>query len=137
MQPRIRPRRISSKARPTKPSWTKARPTNQAWMATPARASRSRANRRTEKRMSDAYLKNVIEAALLAAARPVSVSELAQIFDEQSRPSTKQLRAALDQLAADYEGRGVTIRETANGFRFQVRSEFAGEVSRLWPERPR
>jgi segregation and condensation protein B len=87
--------------------------------------------------MSDAYLKNVVEAALLAAARPVPVSELLQIFDEQSRPSTKEMRAILESLSADYEGRGVAIRETANGFRFQVRSEFAQEVSRLWPDRPR
>jgi segregation and condensation protein B len=87
--------------------------------------------------MSDAYLKNVIEAALLAAARPVSVSELQQIFDEQSRPTTKEMRAILETLSADYEGRGVTIRETANGFRFQVRSEFSQEVSRLWPDRPK
>jgi segregation and condensation protein B len=91
----------------------------------------------TEKPMSDVYLKNVIEAALLAAARPVSVSELQQIFDEQSRPTTREMRAILEALAADYEGRGVTIRETANGFRFQVRSEFSLEVSRLWPDRPR
>ena len=87
--------------------------------------------------MSDAYLKNVVEAALLAAARPVPISELQQIFDEQSRPTTKEMRAILEQLTADYEGRGVAIRETANGFRFQVRTEFAHEVSRLWPERPR
>lgn len=87
--------------------------------------------------MSDSYLKNVIEAALLAAARPVPVSELAQIFDEQSRPTPKELRAILEQLSADYEGRGVAIKETANGFRFQVRSEFALEVSRLWPDRPK
>lgn len=87
--------------------------------------------------MSDAYLKNVVEAALLAAARPVPVSELLQIFDEQSRPSAKDMRAILESLSADYEGRGVAIRETANGFRFQVRSEFAQEVSRLWPDRPR
>jgi segregation and condensation protein B len=87
--------------------------------------------------MSDSYIKNVIEAALLAAARPVSVAELAQIFDEASRPTAKELRALLDQLAADYEGRGVEVRETANGFRFQVRSEFSLEVSRLWPDRPR
>jgi len=87
--------------------------------------------------MSDSYLKNVVEAALLAAARPVSVSELLQIFEEQSRPTTKEMRAILESLTADYAGRGVTIRETANGFRFQVRSEFALEVSRLWPDRPR
>jgi len=87
--------------------------------------------------MTDSYLKNVIEAALLAAARPVSISELQQIFDETSRPSPKELRAVLELLTADYEGRGVAIRETANGFRFQVRTEFAHEVSRLWPDRPK
>jgi segregation and condensation protein B len=87
--------------------------------------------------MSDNYLKNVVEAALLAAARPVSVTELLQIFDEQSRPTAKEMRALLEALAADYEGRGVTIKETANGYRFQVRNEFAHEVSRLWPDRPK
>jgi segregation and condensation protein B len=87
--------------------------------------------------MSDTYFKNVVEAALLAAARPVSLSELQQVFEEQSRPSTKELRAVLEQLAADYEGRGVGIKETANGFRFQVRTEYSIEVSRLWPDRPR
>src|SRR4029079_11372479 len=92
---------------------------------------------RKEKLMSDNYLKNVIEAALLAAARPVSVSELQQIFDEQSRPNTKEMRAILESLTADYEGRGVTIKETANGYRFQVRNEFSAEVSRLWPDRPK
>jgi segregation and condensation protein B len=90
-----------------------------------------------ETRMSDSYLKNVVEAALLAAARPVSIAELQQIFDEQSRPSPKEMRGILEQLAADYEGRGVAIKETATGFRFQVRTEFAHEVSRLWPDRPR
>lgn len=87
--------------------------------------------------MSDAYFKNVIEAALLAAGRPVPVSELQQIFDEHSRPSPKELRAILETLSADYEGRGVAIKETATGFRFQVRTEFAHEVSRLWPDRPK
>jgi len=87
--------------------------------------------------MSDAYIKNVIEAALLAAARPVSVAELLQIFDESSRPAPKEMRSILEALAADYDGRGVTIKETATGFRFQVRTEFAHEVSRLWPDRPR
>ncbi len=86
--------------------------------------------------MSDNYIKNVIEAALLAAARPVPVAELAQIFDEP-RPTPKEIRVVLEQLAADYEGRGVCIRETATGFRFQVRTELSREVSRLWPDRPR
>jgi len=56
----------------------------------------------TEKRMSDAYLKNVVEAALLAAARPVPVSELLQIFEEQSRPTPKEMRAITSSVAHSY-----------------------------------
>ena len=86
--------------------------------------------------MSDNYIRNVIEAALLAAARPLPLADLAQLFEESDRPDTDAMRAALAQLAADYEGRGIEIKETASGVRVQVRTAYAGEVARLWPERP-
>jgi segregation and condensation protein B len=86
--------------------------------------------------MSETYVKNVIEAALLAAGRPVAVTELAELFEEAARPPLAEVRAALEELAAEYQGRGIEIKETANGFRVQVRRELAGEISRLWPERP-
>jgi segregation and condensation protein B len=86
--------------------------------------------------MSEAHLKNVIEAALLAAGKPLQLGELAQLFEEHARPENTVLREALTALAADYEGRGIEIKETATGFRIQVRKELAPEISRLWPERP-
>jgi segregation and condensation protein B len=86
--------------------------------------------------MSESYVRNVIEAALLAAGRPLPLHELAELFEERARPSGPELRAAVTRLAADYEGRGIEIKETANGFRVQVRRELASEISRLWPERP-
>ncbi len=86
--------------------------------------------------MSEFYLRNVIEAALLAAGRPLKREELAQLFDESARPSEAALREATDALAAEYAGRGIELKETASGLRIQVRREFAAEVSRLWPERP-
>ena len=86
--------------------------------------------------MNEHYLRNVIEAALLAAGRPLQPAELIQLFDEGARPSGEQMRAALDALAAEYAERGVELKETAGGVRIQVRRELAGEVSRLWPERP-
>ena len=52
-------------------------------------SDRTSQSNRMESSMSDAYFKNVVEAALLAAARPVSIAELQQIFDEQSRPSAE------------------------------------------------
>ena len=39
-------------------------------------------------------------------------------------------------MAAEYSNRGLEVKETAAGFRIQVRREFASEISRLWPERP-
>jgi segregation and condensation protein B len=85
--------------------------------------------------MSESYLRNVIEAALLAAGTPVPLAELQRLFEDGARPSNEQLRHALGQLAAEYEGRGIELKETASGFRVQVRRELAPEISRLWPER--
>ena len=86
--------------------------------------------------MSENHIRNVIEAALLAAGRPLSLAELAQLFEESSRPEKDALRAAIDALVASYEGRGIEVKETASGIRIQVRADFAPEVGRLWPERP-
>ncbi len=81
-------------------------------------------------------LQAVLEAALFAAGRPLSIAELAQLFDEPAPPTTAQLRAALKSLSAVYETRAIELLETASGFRMQVRARYAGDVSRLWPERP-
>src|SRR5579875_254392 len=86
--------------------------------------------------MSEQYLKNVVEAALLAAGRPLSRDDLAALFDEARRPATADIEAAIAALAADYADRGIEVKETAAGFRVQVRRELAEEISRLWPERP-
>ena len=86
--------------------------------------------------MTETYLKNVIEAALLAAGRPVSASELRDLFDEFARPDLAAVEAALAALVADYEGRGIALAEVASGWRIQVRADVAQPVSRLWQERP-
>ena len=86
--------------------------------------------------MSENYIRNVVEAALLAAGRPLQIPELTLLFEESSRPEPAAVRAALEGLEAEYSSRGIEVKETANGFRIQVRRHLASEVSRLWPERP-
>lgn len=86
--------------------------------------------------MNEQHLKNVVEAAMLAAGRPLQPDELRDLFDEFERPELDEVKAALGALAADYEGRGLEVREVASGFRIQVRDSVAGPVSRLWQERP-
>jgi segregation and condensation protein B len=86
--------------------------------------------------MDNRYIKNVVEAALLAAERPLEVELLRELFDEYERPPAEEIRAALAELAADYADRAVELVEVASGWRAQVRAEYAAPVSKLWQERP-
>jgi segregation and condensation protein B len=86
--------------------------------------------------MNDLYVRNVIEAALLASGRPLTTDDLASLFDERDGSGAEAVQAALTTLRAEYEPRGIEIVEVASGFRVQVRPSVAQPVSRLWQERP-
>lgn len=86
--------------------------------------------------MATPELKHILEASLLAAGGPLSLEHMQSLFERDRIPDKSTLRAALTELAADYEGRGVELRELASGFRIQVRKELAPWVSRLWEEKP-
>src|SRR5690554_5846668 len=81
-------------------------------------------------------LSKVLEAVLLAAAKPLSIERIAELFDESARPSTGQIKAAFMLLASDISQRSYQLQEVASGFRLQVRSDYAPWVARLWEERP-
>lgn len=86
--------------------------------------------------MNEHDLKHIIEATLLAAARPVTTQQLLDLFDERERPTPELLQAALDLLTVDYETRGIELIQVASGWRIQVRARCVDIVSRLWQERP-
>lgn len=86
--------------------------------------------------MSEPTLKSVVEAALLAAGRPLSLDQLLGLFEEDGQPERGELRAAVKELGDDYAERALELREVASGYRLQVRETFTPWVSRLWEERP-
>ena len=90
--------------------------------------------------MNDAYIRNVIEGALLAAGTPLPVAELARLFDENARPSSQQLNAALAALEEEYAG-GVLELDTAAGVLRRERRQRGVELLRARPrallEQPR
>jgi segregation and condensation protein B len=86
--------------------------------------------------MNDQYVKNVIEAALLAAGRPLAMDELVGVFDERDGSNADEVRDALAALTAEYTTRGVELVEVSSGYRIQIRAGVAQPVSRLWQERP-
>ena len=81
-------------------------------------------------------LASLLEAFLLASGKPQSLERLAELFEEAERPSSVQLKKALDVLEKSCKGRAFELKEVASGYRLQVRERFAPWVGRLWEERP-
>jgi segregation and condensation protein B len=86
--------------------------------------------------MNELYVKNVIEAALLAAGRPLTMDEMVSVFDERDGSNADEVRSAIAALTTDYETRGLELLEVASGYRIQIKAAVAEPVSRLWQERP-
>ncbi|WP_428096674.1 SMC-Scp complex subunit ScpB [Candidatus Rariloculus sp.] len=86
--------------------------------------------------MDEVQIRCVIEAALLAAGRPVSLDKLMELFaGKGSSPERAVVRTAIAALAGDYEGRGIEVKEVASGFRVQVKSSMTDWLQPLWEER--
>ena len=81
-------------------------------------------------------IKHFIEAALLAAGRPLSVDQLQNLFDGRTAPEKSEIRQAIATLNEEYEQRGIMIGEVASGFRVQVKAGMADQLQKLWEERP-
>ena len=86
--------------------------------------------------MDQKEIKYFIEAALLAAGRPLSVDQLHGLFEAGAAPEKAQIREAIRALLDDYEDRGLTVAEVASGFRIQIKTAMADRLQKLWEERP-
>ena len=86
--------------------------------------------------MDHKEIKHFVEAALLAAGRPLSLDQIKGLFDDRSVPDKREIRRAIAALTEDCEARGLTVAEVASGFRIQVKAAMAERLSRLWEQRP-
>ncbi len=81
-------------------------------------------------------LDEILEAALLAAAEPLSLERLESLFDDHERPRRRSLREALERLAGRHDRGALELIETASGYQLRIRPRLSPWVSRLWDERP-
>ncbi len=86
--------------------------------------------------LDSAKIKNIVEAALLAAGQPLSVGRLLNLFMDENQPSREELNDALAALADECASRGVELVEVGSGFRYQAKQENAQWIARLWEEKP-
>ncbi len=87
--------------------------------------------------MNKEQLKNIIEAALMVSESPVSLTQLLALFEKElDGPERADVRAAVDQIAEDYRGRGIELKEVASGFRIQVNGDYSEWINLLFEDRP-
>ena len=86
--------------------------------------------------MLESNLKNVIEAILLAAGKPMTEDQILSVFIEEERPPLGVLREHLEALKLDYEERGIELIQVASGYRFQIKQNYASWVGKLSEEKP-
>jgi segregation and condensation protein B len=87
--------------------------------------------------MEQQQLKNIIEAVLMSADKPLKVNQIEALFTgDADMPTRDEIRKAIRQLGEDYQGRGFELKEVASGFRLQVSQGYAQWIGRLWEEKP-
>ncbi len=85
--------------------------------------------------MDQPLITRIVEAALLAANQPLTLAQLHGLFPEEQPAPPGSVEQALEQLREACAERGVELVEVASGFRYQVKEEVHGWVSRMWTER--
>src|SRR4029079_14802159 len=78
--------------------------------------------------------KRVLETALICAQQPMPMRDMRTLFADEIGPDT--VRALLDELVRDWEGRGVELVALSTGWRLQSRPEMREYLDRLNPEKP-
>jgi segregation and condensation protein B len=94
--------------------------------------------------MNTVEAKKVLETALLCTHEALSINELKKLFaghpdnpdEAESLPDTDTIKAMLEELVQDWEGRGVELVNLSTGWRFQSCPDMKVYLDRLNPEKP-
>ncbi|HET7833502.1 MAG TPA: SMC-Scp complex subunit ScpB [Gallionella sp.] len=84
--------------------------------------------------LNTAEFKRVLETALLTTAEPLPLNELKRLSDVPL--DNRQLETLLEELAREWQGRGVELARVASGWRFRARPEMQTYLDRLNPQKP-
>lgn len=84
--------------------------------------------------MNTADARRILETALICASEPLSLRDMAALFEGALSADT--LRRLLADLQLAWSGKGVELVCLASGWRFQSRPEMRPFLDRLHPEKP-
>ncbi len=85
-------------------------------------------------KMNTEQFKHLLEAALLTSTEPLPVAELKKLSDVSL--DNRQMEMLLEELAQNWQGRGVELTRVASGWRFRAKPEMQPYLDRLNPQKP-
>jgi segregation and condensation protein B len=80
--------------------------------------------------------KQIIEAAIFVASKPLSLRALRRGVLADEDISAAQIIALLDEIKLDYQHLGIELVEVASGYRFQARSHLTPWLQRMLQDKP-
>jgi segregation and condensation protein B len=84
--------------------------------------------------MTPEKMQIIIEAALMVAGNPLTITQLQALFPEDE-PNAADIKGVLAKLNEHYQDRGIIVQEVATGYRLQSKPELSPWLARLWEER--
>lgn len=84
--------------------------------------------------MNSDEARKILETALICAPAPMPLRDLQSLFDGERDPS--DIRRLLEELAEQWQDRGLELVSIASGWRFQSRPHMRPFLDRLHPEKP-
>lgn len=86
-------------------------------------------------KISDAQLKQLVEAAIFVADSPLNKETLQLTVLAGLQVSQKRLNSILEELRLDYLPRGIQLIKVASGYRFQSMDSLSPWLGKLWQEK--
>ena len=81
-------------------------------------------------------LKRIVEAAILVSDDPISINRITSLFPDGAKPEKAEVMAAIEELSADCEQRGIELKKVGNGYRFQSKERYAEFLRKLYELKP-
>jgi segregation and condensation protein B len=85
--------------------------------------------------MTAEKIEMIIEAALMVAGQPLTIASLQNLFPENERPATSEVKAILLKIKECHQESGIELQEVASGYRLQAKTELSPWLTKLWEER--
>ena len=81
-------------------------------------------------------IKDRIEALFLASNRSLTLEDIHELLNIESKEDESEVINSIQQLRDEYKDKAYDLIEVSSGYRVQIRHESAEDIAKLWEVKP-